>query len=227
MMQVNTYSPNFMSRNPSVRTADRICRMVKTEFPSISTSMVGMKVKNDTKYSKFHKLDFNLGHAIWKRVRDKVAPIKSDVIARYKKLAELVKAERLANCDELTRLAALICAANGIKSQPLHVKHGPVDTLNPDSCGHVALAVFPEGEMRIGARMSDMKDAIIIDPWLDLADYAPNVAQEYKNQYPHFLNIKNDDEVFMTPDRFGFILQEKDFDEVKKEFPELVFKENS
>jgi hypothetical protein len=31
----------------------------------------------------------------------------------------------------------------------------------------------------------------------------------------------------MTPDKFGFILQEKDFDEVKKEFPELVFKTKS
>ena len=40
-------------------------------------------------------------------------------------------------------------------------------------------------------------------------------------------HAKNDDEVFMTPDKFGFILQEKDFDEVKQEFPELVFKTKS
>ena len=223
-MQVNTYSPNFTSRNQTIRTADRVCRMVKTEFPAVSSSMVGLKVKNDPKYFKFHKLDFNLGHAIWRQVRDKYVVVKDDIVARYKKIAELVKSEHLANCDEFVRLAALICAANGIKSQPLHVKHGPVDTFSPDSCGHVALAIMPEGEMRKCARMSDMKDVVIIDPWLDIADYAPNVAQEYKNQYPHLLNIKPEEEVFMAPDRFNFILTEKIFDDVKSEFPEFILK---
>ena len=222
MMQVNTCSPNFTSRNQSIRTADRICRMVKTEFPAISTSKVAIKVKNDPKYSQFHKLDFDLGHAIWKKVRDKYAPVRDDIISRYKKIAELVKLERLVCCDELTRLAALVCAVNGIKSQPLHVKHGSVDTSSPDSCGHVALAIIPDGEMRTGARMSDMKDVIVIDPWLDIADYAPNVAQEYKNQYPHLLRIKPGDEVFMAPDRFNFVLKEENFKDAREEFPELI-----
>ena len=222
MTKIDFQNINFKSRNSAVVKADRICRMVKSEFPSISSSKLSIKVNTDKKYDKYYKYAKSLGYAIWKKVRDKVALIKDDTVERYKKIAELVKQERLANCDELTSLASLICAANGIKTQPLIVYKIQGDTLDKKSCGHVALALTEKGDIKKEARMSDMKDVIIIDPWLGIADYAPNVAQEYKNRFPQYLKLKEYDEVIMMPEDFKYVLKEEDFKEIKKEFPELI-----
>lgn len=222
MIKIDSININFKSRNPAVIKADKICRMVNTEFASISSSKLNLKVNSNKKYDKFYSYANILRYDIWHKVRDKVALARDNILERYKKTVELVKKERLANCDELTSLAGLICAANGIKSQPLIVHKIENNTLNKKSCGHVALALTENGEIKKDVRMSEMKDVIIIDPWLGIADYAPNVAQEYKNMYPHFLNLKDFDEVIMSPANFKFVLKEEDFDTAKKEFPNFV-----
>lgn len=224
MMQVNFNSPNFTSRNPSVRQADRICRMVNSQFPAISTSKLSKKIGNSPKYKKFYSYIFDLSHKINSKVRDKVALVKNDIIARYKKIAELVQKERLANCDEYTRLASLICSANNIKSQPLIVKYLSNKNLDVKPCNHVALALIPEDELIVDERMSNLKDVIIIDPWLGIADYAPNVALKYKNIFPEYLNLKYGDEPLMSSAGFNYKLKEDHFEEVRKEFPEFVIK---
>ena len=227
MIKMNSQNINFKSRNPAVIKADKICRMVNTEFASISSSKLSAKVNSNKKYDKFYSYAKGLGYKIYSKVRDKVALYKDDIFERYKKMIELVKKERLANCDELTSLAGLICAANGMKSQPLIVHKIENDTLNKKSCGHVALALTEKGEIKKDVRMSEMKDVIIIDPWLGIADYAPNVAQEYKNQYPNFLNLKDNDEVIMTPANFKFVFKEEDFAKAKEEFADFVIEKKS
>ena len=227
MMKIDSSNINFKSRNPAVIKADRICRMVNTEFASISSSKLSVKINSNKEYDKFYRYVRDLGYKIYNKVRDKVALYKNDIFDRYKKMVELVKKERLANCDELTSLAGLICAANGIKSQPLIVHKIENDTLNKKSCGHVALALTKNGDIKKDVRMSDMKDVIIIDPWLGIADYAPNVAQEYKNLFPQYLNLKDNDEVIMVPANFKFVFKEEDFARAKEEFPDFVIEKKS
>lgn len=227
MTKVDFQNINFKSRNPIVRKADKICRMVNTEFSSISSSKLSAKVNSNKKYDKFYQYARGLSYKLMHKVRDELVLYKSDIIERYKKIAELVKKEHLANCDELTCLAGLICAANGIKSQRLIVHKMENKTLDKKSCEHVALALTEKGDIKKDVRMSDMKDVIIIDPWLGLADYAPNVAQKYKNIFPQYLNLKDDDEVFMVPANFKFVFQESDFERAREEFPNFVIENKS
>ena len=121
-MKINNSSPNFKSRNLEIRQADRICRLVNNEFASISSSKLAQKIKHNPELGKYIKYDRRLSENLHTKIRKKVLLIKDDIIEKYKKLAELVKKERLANCDELMRLASLVCAANGIKTQPIIVQ---------------------------------------------------------------------------------------------------------
>ena len=224
MMQINQNTPNFKARNLQVRRADQICRMVNTQFPAISTSRLAKRVESSSKYKKFYSKSFDLSHEIYPRVRDKLALIKNDIIARYTKLVELVRKERLANCDEYTRLASLVCAANNMDSQPLVVKYISYDTLDLKPCNHVALALVPKGDIKTIARMTCMKDVIVIDPWLGIADYAPNIAQKYKNMFPQYLNMKTDGEFVIVPNEFKKTLHKEHFEEIREKFPEFVLK---
>ena len=223
-MKINNYSPNFKSRNIEIRQADRICRLVNSEFASISSSKLAQKIKHNPELGKYIKYDRRLSENLHTRIRKKVLLIKDDIIEKYKKLAELVKKERLANCDELMRLASLVCAANGIKTQPIIVQKYSYKTLDTISCQHIALALIPKGKLRLEGKMSNFKDTIIIDPWLGIADYASNVSLKYKNVFPQFLNLKEDDVVLLTPvlDEIKDVITERNFQDIKKEFPEYV-----
>ena len=85
MMKIDSSNINFKSRNPAVIKADRICRMVNTEFASISSSKLSVKINSNKEYDKFYRYVRNLSYKIYSKVRDKVALYKNDIFDRYKK----------------------------------------------------------------------------------------------------------------------------------------------
>ena len=64
MINISSQNLNFKSRNITVRNADKICRMVKNEFPAISTSKLNIKINTDKKYAKFYHPD-SLGRELF------------------------------------------------------------------------------------------------------------------------------------------------------------------
>ena len=136
-MNINSTNINFKSRSPVVKKADKICRFVKTEFPSVSSSIIPKrcnktlidKVKRfgertpqiengdlwDIRYNKFRTLFFRVNEKLRTLVR-KPFNDTIGVVEENKVLTKLIKNHHLANCAELTRLANLICTVNGIKS---------------------------------------------------------------------------------------------------------------
>lgn len=224
MMNVNLHSVSFKSRNPSVIKADKICRMVKNEFPSISSSKIGIKSKIYPECKFLASYYKKLREDIYNLTRDSVLKEKN-TLEKYIKWAENVKKYKLANCDELTRLASIICCANGIKFQFVMPWVLDKDDNFKKGCQHVALAIPLSGKITEKQRMGYCKDVIIIDPWLGIADYAPNVANIYKNIYPKYLGLAEKNNVGLEPLKFKHILSEEDAENIKKAFPEYVFKD--
>ena len=140
----------------------------------------------------------------------------------YKLLTKLVKRYHCANCAELTRLANLICAVNGIDSTPIGMmlcdKEGKIFSY----VDHAALAIpLKEGSLSCN-KMSKIKDVIIIDPWLGIADYARNAALEYQNKFQKHLNMPKDSQIMMDPFTSLPAIPIEEFQNLRKEFPNLI-----
>ena len=245
MMKIESPNINFKSRNQAVVKADKICRMVNTEFPSISSSSIiprcsktiqdktrrfGEKLSRiengempDERYNKKYYLFMRIDNNLRKFVREPFFET-IDTIEENKVLTKAVKKYHFANCAELTRLANLICAVNGIKAQPVEMVACDSNDRVVSFIDHVALAVPLKEKNLEWSKMSKLKDVIIIDPWLGLADFAQNVAMQYQNMFRKHLKLGTFEQVGINPQALVKPISERDFDTLKKEFPNLVFK---
>ena len=233
-MKVNFSNTNFNARNPMVRKADQISRRVSSEFPAISSSKViarckrgdKLALKNNPnakeKYKQFLKLDGEYFYKLCKQVREPFNKI-TGIVEEGKFLKQAIKEHKVANCAELVRLTEIACAVNGIKSRPVEFTLsdksgsylGPID--------HIALAIPLKDRPIDIIELGKLKNVIIIDPWFGIADYAPNLALAYENEFPEFLDLEEHNKVWVNPYTRNSIPQEN-FAELKKEFPELIVK---
>ena len=245
-MKIDSCSINFKSRNPAVIKADKICRMVNTEFPSVSSSSIiprctrtildkarrfgerPPKIENgdrpDDRYNKMYYLFMRTDNSLRKLVRE---PFLETVgtVSEHKVLTEAVKKHHFANCAELTRLANLICAVNGIKAQPIEMVACDSKDQVVSFIDHVALAVPLKENALDWNKMSKLKDVIIIDPWLGIADFAQNAAMQYQNMFRKYLKLGFFNYVGINPKALVKTIPEKDYDALKKEFPNLILKD--
>ena len=236
---------NFKSRHQAVKKADAICRMVKTEFPSVSSSSLiprcyktlrdavkrfgkaTPEIENgnliDQRYYNMYDLFLRTDRKIQNLVRIPYHDA-TDTISAYKILAESVKKHNCANCAELTRLANLICAVNGIDAQPINLILCDKEEKILSYIDHTALAIpLKEGVLKY-KRMGKTKDVIIIDPWLGIADFAKNIALEYQNKFRKHLNIEENGKIVVDPYVSILPIPKTEYKNLKKEFPNLVLK---
>lgn len=245
MMKIDSYDVNFKAKNPMLLKADRICRMVNTEFPSVSSSSLiprctktiqdkverfGKKIpkiengsRPDSRYNKMYYLFLRTDNKIKEKVRtpffDAVGAVRENKV-----LTDAVKKHHCANCAELTRLANLICAVNGIKAQPIGMFECDSKDRIISSIDHVALAIPLKEKSFEYDKMSKLKDVIIIDPWLGIADFAQNAAMKYQNIFRKYLKLDILNHVNINPNAQVMPIPEKDFEALKKEFPSLILK---
>ena len=71
---------------------------------------------------------------------------------------------------------------------------------------------------------SKIKNVIVIDPWLGIADFAENVAMKYQNIFRKHLKLNTSTHVKINPNAQVMPISEKDFEALKKEFPNLILK---
>ena len=72
--------------------------------------------------------------------------------------------------------------------------------------------------------MSKIKNVIIIDPWLGIADFAQNAAMKYQNIFRKHLRLDKSTHVNINPDALVMPIPERDIEALKKEFPNLILK---
>lgn len=179
---------NFKSRNAMVRKADQICRFVNTEFTSLSSSKIPARCNfNKNFYPAFKRIH----NKITEFVRKPIEQI-TDNTKEFSILRENVKKYHVANCGELTRLTMAILAVNGIKSIPVEPMLVDKDGRMKRIIDHIMLAIpLNENEVKIDF-FSKLKNVLIIDPWLGIADYAPKVEEKYIKDFKKLFQIPNE-----------------------------------
>ena len=204
----------FTSRKHSIRNADLITRKAHSVYPHISeskiTSMIGKDQVKDLFFGRM-SLEYALKFAA-ERLK-----IEIDEKNTYQYVIESLK-KGLGNCFEESKFAELIAKINGqnnIYSGKIYVGKG--------FAKHEVAFIT---DIKINAdkfyRFKN-KEAIILDPWLGITDYAENYFTRITKNYGKILGIKSYSKPKLQPDLSGKISARK-LAEYKKNHPELIIK---
>lgn len=127
----------------------------------------------------------------------------------------LIEKYKFGNCKETANLAELILKINGIKNAITVILKAEKENVTLDH----AVCVFN----RDGSPFLEIKkDTIVIDPWVDKADFAGNIIKFYKNQFKYFFRIPEKQKItFFCYKNCG--LGEMDILKFRKKYPNLLF----
>ena len=225
-MKINISTQNFQARNPNIRQADRICRMVNTTAPSLSPSRImGEALLHQN--AKIYNIAKILQKKLEKIVRDPGFNYadKNNNPEFYKFFVSALKKAKVANCGEKARLASLICAVNGIESQIASLWSVTKNLSLDQDLDHAILIITPSNERFNCNILQNMNDKIIIDPWFGIADYGNNIIPEYKKYFERFKNV---DKKLENIDEMNYAvfsketISNKNTEILRKIFPEFI-----
>ena len=218
----------FTSRSPKLREAEKFCRLMSAEFSAASP----------TKYAEFNRAQNNpkiqaainsINNRLYNSIR---VPFDKSCTANGDKqgiidLINLVKKHKLTNCAECAKLCAAICHINGVEViQPELLLVTKDRRLTGMRIDHAVLMLKPKKHISIKC-MSELKDTIIIDPWLGFADFAPNVELKFKSEFSKFFKIPENLDIALStsfPNRIEY--NNNIITELRKKFPKLVISPN-
>jgi len=219
---------SFSARSPKLREADKICRLINAEFPAISGTKFAefdTAQNNQQMLTAINAINEKLYHNIripFDRSYSQWGPLQGIV-----DLITLVKEFRIANCGEFAKLCAAICNINGIEVvQPGLTLVTKDNRLTAKNIDHAVIMFKPKKNIML-KRMRDLKDAIIIDPWLGIVDFAPNIEQKFKSEYAKFFKIPENCDIALTTwtaDRIKY--NEEISAKLKKLFPQFIIKKD-
>lgn len=223
-MQVNqNTSPAFSSRNPQIRYAQKVCSIVKSEFPAISNTKVCLK--EVAQAPEFYNLIKNLGDKV-EQLRAKSQNAVETFY--YRSLMNSVKEYKVANCGDLSDLSEIVMRLNGFKNCGcfnLYTNKGrdlyhTVAAMNlniPQNYKEPPL----NGEIAAEYLLKPSRKTIIIDPFFEIVDYADNAILNYKNLHQKFFNLASDEKILFLPE-YKLDVKDGEMWNLRKDFPNLV-----
>ena len=223
-MKVDFFSP-IISRTAARNEAEKVCRLITSEFPSLSSTKITEfpAVKTNRKY-------YNFAQEIRKRIENLVrdpahrtfSQKGHDELDFYTTLVEAIKTQRVGNCGDMSKLATLIANMNGIPSRKAEM-FTAVKGIMGEPIDH-AIQILPiKGQKVEWGPLSKMKDLLIIDPWLGFADFAPKYEQKIKADYHRFFGLSKDTSVYLNPYCYKEPnITEKVINYFREHFPQLI-----
>ena len=212
---------NFQARF-DIRKADDIARYVNELYPRVS----GRKICSLDSYAcNKAALYYKCRGRVFAEYISKIRNVRKSSKSIYKSnnsnfdkcvsYAEVVKKEKAGNCGESAFLARMIAACNGIRNTK--IVYLASNDVNLD---HYAVYV-------------EDKKPYIIDSWLGIADYVPNVLDKLKSEYRKLagigeftadssLNFKESHGNYITNDEMVF--SEELVNQLIEKYPDLVLK---
>ena len=243
----------FKSRSQAIKNADRITRAVNSVYPHVSESRSRRKINHFQTKLYPDKVCYKFSNLSWRNSvkLDKLRYRSGEGIDLFKNIIDMLKNNKIGNCYENSVMAQIIGKINGIKNiYPSKI------FFNKNSSGHQiqldhVVAIITDKPFDKGYKYNfKQKDAIVVDPWLGITEYAGDYLKRLKNEFvdifpsiPNFkYTLKNLEKTsenieqfnkerrrVFNPD-FSFMLHHDEVlpDEyvpkLKEEFPELVFK---
>ena len=248
------YMISFKSRQLPIRQADRITRSVNSIYPHISESKTRYFIskqiqKNDNDLKQGYKLS-NLMLKNSNKI-DSLRYKGGFGIDSFKNIISMLKEHKIGNCFEASILAQIIGKINGQKNiypaKMYLTRNSSGATMQLD---HI-ISIITEKPFDKNAQYKFKdKDAIVIDPWLGVTDYAGNYFKRLRTEFAKMfsmipdnnfsvkrlaLDSKNINEFkqkqkeMFKPDFYlklydDELVSESDTEVLKKEFPELIIK---
>ncbi len=223
-MKVDFLRP-IISRTAARNEAEKVCRILTSEFPSISpTKVVEFNaVQTDKRFINFFKeiqkrLEDIVREPAWQNSRKP----GHDELDFYTTLVDGIKQHKLANCGDMSKLYSLIAKINGIPSQKAEmftcikgIMGKPIDH---------AIQIIPINGQKVEfGPLSKMKNLLIVDPWLGFADFAPKYEQKIIADFHRFFGLPDKTSVYLNPYCFGEPkINEKIINYFREHFPQFV-----
>lgn len=221
-MNVGSIS-NVLSKNMArkiVRDADKACRIIAQEFPSVSSSRIQTfeSTNANETFVNFCKNKLIQNRAIrddaWKLYH------RGDTLGFYRRFVENMKKYKNINCGDYTKLTQLMLKSNNIEAVNANIMTQKLRGLD-----HAVLLVnTPKNGFGIYYKNSDLKNIIVIDPWLGFADFANNAVVRYNSEFAKFLGLENKYEKLFFDTYANPEISSKTVEFIQKAFPKLIQK---
>ena len=240
-----TYNNTFTSRCPMLRDADWVCRKANsfqhTSVTKFRKQILDMAVnrgalaegqsvhyigrlkpegKRNTTLIRFYKAykrfveEFTKIRQSWKDCELNHAEVTERLIEQYKNC-------NMANCGEDAFLAAAIVKLNYFKNV-----YTACFTKDDKILGH-HVCIFNKDGSEFDGKIKPF-NTVIIDPWMQKADFANLLLKDYKTSLKNFINFEDIDTIEFSP-KYISSIDISDFNVclLRIKYPELKFPYNN
>lgn len=202
----------FTSRQKEIRNADLITRKAHSVYPHISESRVSAIISKD-KVKELFWGQMSMEYAL--KFAGERLKMECDEKNLYAHVIEALK-NGLGNCAEEAKLAELIGKINGIKN----IYSGSV--FAGKGCAKHDVAFITNEEIKPNKKYKfKKKDALIIDPWLGITEFAGNYFKIIKTNFAKLLEIRGNSKPYIIPDFTSRLTQSK-IRNFRKKYSELI-----
>lgn len=227
----------FQGRQKAIRTADIIQRKAHSLYPHISSSKLEVRYNNSLHFSNpSYKLTPDLCQNVIDRLRDMRIILREGNNYLTKIISEL-QDKKVGNCFEDAILSLLIGKLNGQKNTYIgSIIFQDKKDKTKIYIDHVVSFVTRKKIKFKNIYTFKNKDAVIIDPWLNIVDFADNYFTRIMNNYmdmfkgspeKDFKELKKKSSKqfsFCIDSNVAAELDKKDIEYFKALYPELVIK---
>ena len=214
---------NVLSKNMArkiLRDADKACRIIAEEFPGVSSSRIQTfeRVNTNQIFANYCNNKLLQNRAIrddaWKLYNN------DDTLDFYRRFVENMKKYKNINCADYTKLTQLMLKSNNIEAVNANIMTQRLRGLDHS----VLLVNTPKNGLGIYYKNSDLKNIIVIDPWLGFADFANNAVVRYNSEFAKFLGLENKYEKLFFDTYANPEISSKTVEFIQKAFPKLIQK---
>ena len=205
---------SFRSRNEHIRMADIITRKAHSQYPHISVSRNHYLI-NKSEVNRFFWKNMDMRDSL--KLASHRMNIEMDEKNSYKHIINCLQ-NKLGNCSEESKLAELIAKINGQKN----IYVGKIFAGKGFEKHEVAFITNKKIEPNKKYSFKS-KEALVIDPWLGVTEYAGNYFKLIKTKFGDLLDIRGNSKPKIKAD-FSGKLSTKKINELKNKYPELMIK---
>ncbi len=243
----------FQSRNKAIRDADRITRAVNSIYPHISESKIKKSVEHQQAIKYPDNICYKLGNFRLKKSMklDNLRYKQGDGTDLFRDIINMLKQHKIGNCYESAVVAQIIGKVNGINNiYPAKIFYNKEKSGYQTQLDHVVAIITDKSFEPKGYYNFKNKDAIIVDPWLGVTEYAGDYINKLRTDFANIFSgisdlkytfkflksITHNIEEFKEKRKYMFkpdftfklhteeLLSVQDAEILKKEYPELILK---
>lgn len=209
-METNLTRPSFKARCASIKDAQMVYRVIRKQIPYVAHSKAVREASTELMHKK------NIWDYLVRRTQTLLEYREDRAFLNnnfnfYKEILCCAFKEKIAVCYELSALTELVLRLNNIQ----RCAKASLVSKSGQKLNHCVTCV------QLSA-VFDPKKTIIIDSFLQDADFLPNMLTKYKNEYKRYLNKIDSCDDIMLDWKKECPLTENNYAYFKEKYPDLI-----